>query len=212
MAALQASSQLLRVYLVEPQQLLLKALCSLLADEENFAVAGDARTFDAHAIARARPDVLLIDWSGPLEQVRETVREWRSAAAEARICIISTCDSPIVMMRAIAAGADGYVLKDITPGELLHCVRTLKSSGFYTDSRITATLLRNLANQHPVDLSRRELDVVRLIAEGLSNKQIADRLQLSDKTVKNHVANIFSKLGVTARTQIAIHAIRTGLV
>jgi DNA-binding NarL/FixJ family response regulator len=72
--------------------------------------------------------------------------------------------------------------------------------------------LRNLANQHPVDLSRRELDVVRLIAEGLSNKQIADRLQLSDKTVKNHVANIFSKLGVTARTQIAIHAIRTGLV
>ncbi len=212
MAAIAPSSRLLRVYLVEPQPLFAKALFRILSDEENVSVAGEGRTFDPEAIIKSGANVVLVDWDASPSDVHEAVRGWRNAVRNVRICILSTCHSPTVMMRAISAGADGYVLKDITPAELVNCIRTLATNGFYADPRLTGILLRSRATETAAHLSRRELDVVRLIAEGLSNKQIADRLLLSDKTVKNHIANIFSKLDVCARTQIAVYAIRNGIV
>jgi DNA-binding NarL/FixJ family response regulator len=116
------------------------------------------------------------------------------------------------MRRALSAGADGYVVKDITPTELLASIKRVRNDGFYADPRLASILLKkNSMRRYTVELSARELDVARLIAQGLSNREISERLILSDKTVKNHVSNIFSKLNVTARTQVAIYVLRNGL-
>jgi DNA-binding NarL/FixJ family response regulator len=118
------------------------------------------------------------------------------------------------MQRAFSAGADGYIVKDILPEELIAAVKTMSAGSLYVDPRLVGFILRRHAGvgrREPNELSRREGDVVRLIAAGLSNREISQRLGLSDKTVKNHISHIFSKLDVTARTQVVVYAIRNGL-
>jgi DNA-binding NarL/FixJ family response regulator len=119
------------------------------------------------------------------------------------------------MQRCLSFGASGYVVKDVQPPELIRAVKAIVAGHSYVDPRIAGGLLRNSVSRGRVDvneLSAREVEVVKLIAEGLANKEISARLHLSEKTVKNHISRIFSKLNVNARTQAAVHAIRTGLV
>ncbi len=204
-------SKLLRVYVIEPQTLLGKALCRILSEEEDVAIVGDSPQCDIPSVVAARPDVIVLDCEDDVGSVTDTVDRLRAALPSVRICLLSSQLSAPVMMRAIAAGVDGYVVKDVTPGELAACIKRIGTDGFYADPRLTGELLRNRAKGDAVHLSRREVDVARLVAEGLSNKEIAGRLLVSDKTVKNHIANIFSKLDVSARTQIAVYAIRNGI-
>lgn len=205
------SSTLLRIYVVARQPLLGQALCRFFDDEPQLAVAGVSREFDAGAIAKAAPDVVLLDWEDDVEMLADVVVRCRAAAPAARLCVLSRHLSIPFMMRTISAGADGYIINDATPAELISCIKRVGSDGFYADPRLASMLLRDRA-KGTVQLTRREADVVRLVAEGLSNKQVAARLGLSDKTVKNHVANVFSKLNVCARTQIVAYAIRNGIV
>ncbi len=212
MAAPALFTKLLRVYVIEPQALLGKALCRILSEEESVQVVGESGHCDVAAIAHARPDVILADCEDDIAAMTEIVRRTRAVLAGVRICALSSHLSAPAMMRAISAGVDGYIVKDVTPAELVSCIKRIGTDGFYADPRLTGVLLRDRARGDAAHLSRRELDVVRLVAEGLSNKQIAGRLLVSDKTVKNHIANIFSKLDVSARTQIAVYAIRNGIV
>lgn len=119
------------------------------------------------------------------------------------------------MQRCLAAGAEGYIVKDVTPAELLRAVKMVAEGDTYVDPRVAGGLLRrrSISNGRPDldELSVRETEVVRLIAEGLSNKEISARLGLSEKTVKNHISRIFSKLNICARAQAAVHAIRMGI-
>jgi DNA-binding NarL/FixJ family response regulator len=119
------------------------------------------------------------------------------------------------LQRCLNAGADGYIVKDIIPAELIRALKLIASGESFVDARIAGRLLRRqnvtrgrLENS---ELSARETDVIRLIAEGLSNKEISARLNLSEKTVKNHISRIFSKLHIGARTQAAVHAIKSGI-
>jgi DNA-binding NarL/FixJ family response regulator len=200
------------LYIIEAEVLLAKALCSIFAQDPDIKLIGDGRTFDAAAIMDASPDVILFDCDADLIGTQETLTQCRALVPHARVCVLSSQTRPEAMRRALSAGADGYVVKDITPADLLASIKRVRNDGFYADPRLASILLKkNSMRRYTVELSARELDVARLIAQGLSNREISERLILSDKTVKNHVSNIFSKLNVTARTQVAIYVLRNGL-
>lgn len=205
-----------KVYLVEGQALFGKALCQLFALDPALRVVGDSETATVAAISKVRPDVIVLDLDGHSLELEQAMACCREAAPQAQVCILSMKSQPEVMQRCLAAGAQGYIIKDITPSELISAVKMVAAGHTYVDPRVAGGLLRrrSMSNGRADlnELSVREIDVIRLIAEGLSNKEISDRLTLSEKTVKNHISRIFSKLNICARTQAAVHAIKTGLV
>ncbi|MBC5828981.1 MAG: response regulator transcription factor [Candidatus Eremiobacteraeota bacterium] len=204
-----------KIYLVEGQALFGKALCQLFAMDSALRVVGDSEAVAAAAISKARPDVIVLDLDGHSQDLDQAMTCCREAAPQAQVCILSMKSQPEVMQRCLAAGAQGYIIKDITPSELIGAVKMVAAGHTYVDPRVAGGLLRRRSMSTARDLNElsvREIDVIRLIAEGLSNKEISDRLTLSEKTVKNHISRIFSKLNICARTQAAVHAIKTGLV
>jgi DNA-binding NarL/FixJ family response regulator len=158
----------------------------------------------------------LLDLDGRAVELTEALALCRQAAPQARVCVLSMRPQPELMQRCLAAGAEGYIIKDVTPAELMRAVKMVAAGETYVDPRVAGGLLRrrSMSNGRPDldELSVRETEVIRLIAEGLSNKEISARLNLSEKTVKNHISRIFSKLNIFARAQAAVHAIKIGLV
>ena len=205
-----------RLFVIEGQALFGKALCQVFSSEPSITIAGDAPTIDPVAMARARPDILLLDLDGITTGVIEALELCRECVPNARLCALTMRPSPEIMQRCLAAGADGYIVKDVTPIELINAVKLVASGETYVDPRVAGGLLRRRStNPRKTDLnelSTRETEVIRLIAEGLSNKEISARLNLSEKTIKNHISRIFSKLNIYARTQAAVHAIKMGLL
>lgn len=203
-----------RLYIIEAQALFAKALGQLLSTDRQIDVVGDSQSFNEGALIAARPDVVILDLDGGgtidiLERVRVIL-------PNARICVLTMRPTPEVMQRCLACGADGYVVKDVAPGELTNAVKLVASGETYVDPRIAGGWLRRRSTSGRKtdlnELSTRETEVIRLIAEGLSNKEISARLNLSEKTIKNHISRIFSKLNIYARTQAAVHAIKLGLL
>lgn len=209
------SPRILRAYVVEGQVLFGKALCQVFSMEPDLQIVGDAETISAGAIAQARPDLILLDLDGSSVELGEALATCRAAAPEARICVLSMRAQPEITQRCLSAGADGYIIKDVTPAELIRAVRMVCSGETYVDPRVAGGILRRrIGNgRHDLnELSAREMEVIRLIAEGLSNKEISARLNLSEKTIKNHISRIFSKLSICARSQAAVHAAKLGLI
>ncbi|HWZ90578.1 MAG TPA: response regulator transcription factor [Polyangiaceae bacterium] len=206
----------IRVAVVEFQALFAKALCSVFSGDPDINVVGDYRTPIAAQLTSVRPDLVILDIDGQASDVVEIIQTCASAAPGTRVCVLSMRVTPEIMQRCLGAGADAYIVKDISPAELIKAAKSVASGETYVDPRVAGGLLRrrNSPAGRPdlVELSARESEVIKLIAEGLANKQISARLHLSEKTVKNHISRIFSKLNINARTQAAVHAIRTGLV
>ncbi len=206
----------IRLYIVEGQLLFGKALCQLFAREGTVSIVGDSETLSATSLAKSAPDVILLDVDGRPAELTEMIALCRQAAPEARVCVLSLRLQSELMQRCLAAGAEGYVIKDATPQDLMRAVKMVAAGETYVDPRVAGGLLRRRCrtNGRPEfeELSVRELDVIRFIAEGLSNKEISARLYLSEKTVKNHISRIFSKLNISARSQAAVHAVRMGLL
>ncbi|HLX25980.1 MAG TPA: response regulator transcription factor [Candidatus Cybelea sp.] len=210
---LQAASSI-RVFVVQQQGLMAKALCNMLQQDAGVHIVGDASTVRSAQLSKARPDLILLDSDASFEGLCNTIGTCRMACPSARIGVLSEHLSSEVMQRAFSAGADGYVVTDITPGELVAAVKAMGSGSLYVDPRLVGVILRKqvgIARRDRNELSPRETDIVRLVATGLTNREISERLGLSDKTVKNHISHIFAKLNVTTRTQVVIHAIRSGL-
>ena len=202
----------LRLYIVEHHLLFAKAIAQALSASPGIAVAGCATLYEEDALAAAAPDVILIDVD--VDDCESLLQSVRAVQPDAKICVLSMQARPELMNRFLLSGADGYILKDCSPSELLSAIRTIAAGSTYVDPRVAGMLLRRrLPAQLPYanQLSPRETDIIRLIAQGLSNRDIGQRLVLSEKTVKNHVSRIFSKLHFTARSQAAVHAIRNGL-
>jgi DNA-binding NarL/FixJ family response regulator len=197
----------LRVVIIESQVLFAKALSAIFAEDLEFEVISDHRTPDAASLTSGRPHVIVIDLDGQPSDVAATLGICSQAAPEGRICVLSM---------QLSNGAEAYIVKDISPPELLRAIKTVADGQSYVDPRVAGGLLRrrslNAGKPDIMELSAREAEVLKLIAEGLANKQISARLHLSEKTVKNHVSRIFSKLNISARTQAAVHAIRAGIV
>jgi NarL family two-component system response regulator LiaR len=209
------ASRILRVALVGEQILLVDALSRVLAEDPRLEVCCLATGF-GRTLLREEPDVLVLDLDCASYDLVNEIAAWRERCPALRVLVMTVRTEPAVLERCIAAGADGYFVKDATSDQLIEAVKAVAAGATYVDSRIAGHLLVRDRNARRLGkrpaLSRREHEVLGLVAKGLVNKEIGERLHVSHKTVKNHVSNIIAKLESSSRTEAAINAIRSGLV
>jgi DNA-binding NarL/FixJ family response regulator len=205
----------IRIFIIDPQPLIAAALHHFFAANAAFAVVGSAQTVTTLVLRTLRPDVILLCQEHGSTDLCDLVSECRRATPEAKVCVVACHTHTELAARVIEAGADGYAIKDTDPAELLNAVIHLSEGASYLDPRVgkyvsgtDSTTRRIRTVKH---LSIRETEVLKLIADGYSNREISIALSLSEKTIKNHVSRIFAKLHITARTQAVIHAIKTGI-
>jgi DNA-binding NarL/FixJ family response regulator len=189
----------------------LEQLAATFEDVEVVATAGDG----AEAIERCvetRPDVVLMDLEMPNVDGIEATRRIGELAPEAQVVILTSFSDRERIVRALDAGAVGYILKDATPDEIAAAVRAAARGESPLDPKAARALLASRREPEPAaQLSERERQVLAMVAEGLQNKQISRRLGISEKTVKAHLTSVFRAIGVTDRTQAALWAERNGL-
>lgn len=179
-----------RVYVVGKDPLVARTLTRLFELDEDIEVLGEASSVKAAPLAEMRPGVVVLDEASGTLDARRAQAHLRRVAPDSRLCLLDT-------------------LRDLTVGEIIETVRQMAPAA---GSRHLRAVDAPFERDALAGLSERELEVVRLVAEGLSNKEISGRLNLSDKTVKNHISHILAKMSLTARTQVAVYAIRAGLV
>ncbi|MEU1541167.1 response regulator transcription factor [Actinacidiphila glaucinigra] len=207
----------IRVFLVDDHEVVRRGVHDLLDAEPDIEVVGEAGTVD-HALARGpalRPHVAILDVRLPDGDGIGVCRELRSRMPEVACLMLTSFDDDDALLDAIMAGAAGYVLKQIKGSDLVSAVRTVASGQSMLDPATTARLMNSLRQQdetpEPQDealaaLTPREREILELIGEGLTNRQIGNRLFLSEKTVKNHISRMLAKLGVERRIQAAVLA------
>jgi NarL family two-component system response regulator LiaR len=194
----------------------LRTFLDLQDDIEVVAEAADGE--DALAAAeRAQPDIILLDLVMPRLEGVATLRRLRERTPEARVIVLTSFGDDERLFAALRAGAVGYLLKDVEPAELVRAIRTADAGQSPLSPAVAARVIDELTHGGhrgvPADdLTPRELEVLRLIARGRSNKVIALELGMAEKTVKTHVSHVLTKLGLTDRTQAALYAVREGLV
>ncbi|OQA06246.1 MAG: Transcriptional regulatory protein DegU [Firmicutes bacterium ADurb.Bin373] len=190
--------------------------------EDSIDVAGEAQN-GAETVEMAlvlNPDIILMDINMPVTNGIEATKIIKSKNPDIKVIALTIHDQEEYLFELIKAGASGYVLKDVSPGLLIQAIfEVARGESFIHPSMTTKMLnefsrLSTLSRQknNPMGLTRREYDVLRLVAHGDSNRSIADKLYISEKTVKNHLTNIFQKLGVEDRTQAAIQAMKNKLI
>ena len=211
----------IRVFLLDDHEVVRRGVHDLLDAEPDIEVVGEAGTAD-HALARGpalRPDVAVLDVRLPDGDGITVCRELRSAMPGLACLMLTSFDDDDALLDAIMAGAAGYVLKQIKGSDLVSAVRTVASGQSMLDPATTARLMSSLrADSTAADpneqalsgLSPREREILELVGEGLTNRQIGKRLYLSEKTVKNNVSRLLAKLGVERRVQAAVIATQGG--
>ncbi|MDP9867029.1 MULTISPECIES: response regulator [Streptosporangium] len=213
----------LRAVIADDQALVRTGFRMILAADGIEVAAEAANGAEAvAAVRRTRPDVVLMDIRMPqMDGIEATRRILTGGADETRVLILTTYDLDHYVYTALAAGASGFLLKDVTPEHLVAAVRLVRSGDALLAPTITRRLVERFAPRDDTgaalhrdlsELTPRELEVLRLLATGLSNAELADRLTLSPTTVKTHVARILSKLGLRDRVQAVVVAYETGLI
>jgi two-component system, NarL family, response regulator DevR len=205
----------IRVFLLDDHEVVRRGVQDLLEAEPDITVVGEASTA-AEALARVpatRPDVAILDMRLPDGDGISVCRDLRSDFPDMACLMLTSFGDDEALLSAIMAGASGYLLKQVRGSDIVGAVRTVAAGGSLLDPRMTATVLERLrhpvTNDDPVDvLSEQERRVFDLIGEGLTNRQIGERLFLAEKTVKNYVSSVLSKLGMQRRTQAAALAAR----
>jgi DNA-binding NarL/FixJ family response regulator len=208
----------IRLLLVDDHGVVRAGLRLYLAGQSDLEVAGEASD-GASAVDRARelaPDVVLMDLQMPVMDGIEATRQIRAALPETEIVVLTTFIDTDNISKAIAAGAIGYVLKDVPPQELAEAVRKAARGEVHLAPVVQRRLMESLARPQgaepaPEELTEREREVLALLAAGHSNKEIARLLGVTERTVKGHVGNVMGKLGAASRTQAVIYALRHGL-
>ncbi|AHH96584.1 response regulator transcription factor [Kutzneria viridogrisea] len=201
------------VFLVDDHEIVRRGLADLLEDESDLEVVGEAASV-AEALARvpaARPDVAVLDVRLPDGNGVELCRELRSRDPGLHCLMLTSFSDDEALFDAIMAGAAGFVLKQVLGHDLLAAVRTVAAGQSLLDARTTSALLGRLRRERehtdPLrELSEQERAVLDLVGEGLTNRQIAERMFLAEKTVKNYVSHMLAKLGMQRRTQAAVLA------
>jgi DNA-binding NarL/FixJ family response regulator len=213
----------IRLVVADDQELVREGFCSILGREPDLEVAGQAADGVAAiaATARSRPDVVLLDVRMPVMDGLQAGRRILAAASAPRVLMLTTFDADEYVYEALRFGASGFLLKDVRSGELVEAVRTVAAGQALLSPSITRRLIERFIRSGPsavpppaamAELTPREREVLLLIAEGLSNAEIAGRLYLSEATVKTHVNRLLSKLGLRDRVQAVVLAYETGLI
>jgi DNA-binding NarL/FixJ family response regulator len=212
---------LIRVLIVDDQMVVCEGLQAILSTAPDVEVLGSAANGEeaVEMVERLLPDVVLMDLKMPVMNGAQATREIRSRFAAVKVLVLTTYDFDDWVFDAIRSGASGYLLKDTPRDQLIAAIRGTAAGKTYVDPAVAGKLLSAAGQaRHPgpdpqlaAQFSERELDVLRLLAVGLTNTEIARRLFLSEGTVRNYVSAIFGKLGVSERTQAAVIALRGGL-
>ncbi|GAA1882208.1 response regulator [Asanoa iriomotensis] len=214
---------MIRVVVADDHEVVRGGFAGLLATQPDISVVGTAAdgATAVEVCGRTRPDVVLMDIRMPGVDGIEATRRLTATAARPRVLILTTFDLDEYVYDAIRAGASGFLLKDVRAEALFDAVRVIAAGEALLAPTVTRRLIAQFALQHrpqapaPVALSAltpRETQVLRLVAEGLSNPEIAARLVVSEETVKTHVSRMLTKLGLRDRTQAVVAAYETGLV
>ena len=214
----------IRLLIVDDQRLMREGLRTLLELEPDLLVAGEAGDGQEalQQYASLQPDVVLMDIRMPVMDGVEATRRLRLDYPHARVIILTTFDDDTYVFDGLRAGALGYLLKDVSGDELAEAIRQVAKGGALIEPSVARKVLAEFARlPQPVgqprsdqahSLSERELEILRLLAQGASNRQIASQLFLAEGTVKNYISNILDKLGVEDRTQAALRSRDLGII
>jgi len=211
-------TETIHILIADDHAIVREGLRALIDTERGMELVGEAAD-GVEAVLRARslqPDVILLDLVMPRKDGIEAIGEIKQENPEARILVLTSFAEDDKVFPAIQAGALGYLLKDSSPQELLQAIREVYRGESSLHPAIARKLIRELnrpsdlpATEEP--LTEREVEVLILVARGLSNQEIAERLVVSERTVRTHVSNILGKLHLANRTQAALYAVREGL-
>lgn len=205
----------IRILLVDDHSVVRQGLRMFLSLDPSLEVVGEASN-GAEGIEQVRklkPDIVLMDLLMPVMDGIVAIQSLRKEFPDVEIIALTSVLDDEKVIGAVRAGAIGYLLKDTQADELCKAIKAAAQGQVQLSPQVAARLVREIkAPDSPEKLTQRETDVLRLLALGCSNKDIANELVIGEKTVKTHVSNILMKLGLTSRTQAALHAVRIGLV
>jgi len=210
----------IRLLLADDHPVVRDGLVAILSTQPDFAIVGQAAT-GAEAVrlaAALNPDVILLDLEMPEMDGVEALRRIRAARADARVIVFTAFDADERILSAVRSGAKGYLLKGAPRDELFKAIRVVSEGGSLLQPVVASKLIEHITSQHqaaqagPESLTDREMEVLRWIAQGRSNKEIAAALVISERTVKFHVSSILGKLGASNRTEAVTIAAQRGLV
>ena len=208
----------IRVLIVDDHAVVRQGLKAFLRVQEDIEFVGEAANGD-EAVTQAlsvQPDVILMDLIMPGMDGVETMRRLSAAGVDAKVIVLTSFSEDDQVLAAVKAGAAGYLLKDVQPQELGNAIRSVHAGDAQLHPSIASKLMREVAaagsrHKDADALTARELEVLKALARGMSNKEIAAELGVAEKTVKTHVSSILRKLGVADRTQAALYAVRERL-
>ena len=214
----------IRVLIVDDQALFREGLKTLLSVQPDFEIAGEAENGQEalHMVLQHKPHVVLMDLRMPVMDGVTATRRLKESHPDSRVLVLTTFDDDEDVFEGLRAGAVGYLLKDVSSEKLFEAVRAAARGDYFLQPSITTKVvaefsrLSSIKSQEPDSLveplSSRELEVLKLVATGASNKEIALALVIAEGTVKNHLTNIFSKMGVRERMQAVLKARELGLI
>jgi two-component system, NarL family, response regulator DevR len=202
----------IRVFLLDDHEIVRRGIADVLEEQPGIVVVGEAATAGEalRRIPAARPHVAVLDARLPDGSGIDVCRDIRSSAPDVRCLILTSYDDNDALFAAVMAGAAGYLLKEVRGTSLIDAVRQVAAGKSLLDPAVTGRLLTRLREGAPEDarlasLTDREREILGLITDGLTNKQIGERLFLAEKTVKNYVSGLLAKLGMQRRTQAAVY-------
>ncbi len=212
----------IRVLIADDHLLFREGVRRLLDATPDIEVVGEAGTGDeaVRLVEELTPDVVLLDVVMPQQSGIEAARVLKRTSPRTRVIVLTVHGNDEFLFEAIKAGAMGYLLKDVTPDELIRAVRVVHQGEGLLAPAMAAKVFREFARTIEIrdlttvltPLTQREGEILQQVAAGLANKEIAHRLGISERTVKNHLSNIMEKLHVNSRTQAAVYALRSGML
>ncbi len=210
---------MIKVVLADDHSMIREGISQLLELNENIKVIGEAANGKEclQLLSRCNADVLLLDINMPEMSGIEVLQAIKMQNYDIKVLMLTIHNEVEYVLKAVDFGADGYILKDSGSRELFKAVECVYNGERFIQPELTPALNSKLISRNTDqalidELTKREVQVLKLLAEGLFNKEIADMLAISERTVKNHISNIFKKIGVADRTQAAVFAIRNGMI
>lgn len=210
---------MIKIIITDDHKMIREGIKQLLELNEDISVVGMASDGNEclSMLKEKEADVLLLDINMPNKNGLDTLKEIKESKLEIKVIILTVHNEADYLMRAVEIGANGYVLKDSGSAELVHAIQTVMEGDSYIQPDMIPMLnskmmIRNKDKEKINELTKREMEVLVLVSEGMFNKEIADKLHISERTVKNHISSIFRKIDVADRTQAAVFAIRNSLI